>query len=141
MRIGVDMLGIQAEGSVAEPSPRTLPADSVRRGGRRFVPRVHPLWARRVSAGRDPRRSPGDSCIHKFRGCGWARPHQGAASNGWRRRTRTGWTGWWCSTPWSLALGMGPPARPLGGLKLAAVVPDVTPFCVSGVRPDRAHRG
>jgi glycosyltransferase involved in cell wall biosynthesis len=32
--------------------------------------------------------------------------------------------------PLAPALGMGPPARPLCGLKLAAVVPDLTPFVV-----------
>ena len=42
------------------------------------------------------------------------------------------------------ALGMGPPARPLGGLKLAAVVADLTPFVVPErdlTDPVQAERG
>jgi glycosyltransferase involved in cell wall biosynthesis len=39
--------------------------------------------------------------------------------------------------PFAPALGSGPPARPLGGLRLAALVPEVTPFLV----PERDMEG
>src|SRR3954447_11059983 len=46
--------------------------------------------------------------------------------------------------PFQPALGIGPPARPLGGLKMAAVVPDLTPFLLPErdlVDPLQAARG
>ena len=143
MRIGVDMLGIQAEGAggraVAAYTRRLLAELVDSDSSDEFILYGHDEYPRdAIPTGpratlvltnfgeRPGETTPGD------------RLERLTAAN----RDRLDWLV--VLDPLAPALGMGPPARPLGGLKLAAVVADLTPFVVPErdlTDPVQAERG
>ena len=129
MRIGFDMLGIQAEGAggraVAAYARRLVTALVNSDSSDEFILYGHDDYPR------DPiPDGPRATLVLTNSGEGPGETTPGgrlerlAAAN----RDRLDWLV--VLDPLAPALGMGPPARPLGGLKLAALVSDLTPFVV-----------